>query len=71
MTTASYDSSTAWSNKELSALEDIKQAVIESYSLHYRDDSKVLVIETDASDYGADKVIESIAFMGCKFTNQL
>jgi hypothetical protein len=65
--------STAWSDKELLALEDIKQAVIQSCALHYPDDSKVLVIETDASDYGwgsviyqvgADKVIEPIAFMG-------
>ena len=46
MTTASYDWSTAWSDKELLALEDIKQAVIQSCSLHYPDDSKVLVIET-------------------------
>jgi hypothetical protein len=77
MTTASYDWSTAWSDKELLALEDIKQAVIQSCALHYPDDSKVLVIETDASDYGwgsviyqvgADKVIEPIAFMGRKFT---
>ena len=77
MTTASYDWSTAWSDKELLALEGIKQAVIQSCTLHYPDDSKVLVIETDASDYGwgsviyqvgADKVIEPIAFMGRKFT---
>lgn len=40
--------------------------------------TKVLVIETDASDYGwgsvryqvgADKIIEPIAFMGRKFTD--
>ena len=77
MTTASYDWSTAWSDKELLSLEDIKQAVFQSCSLHYPDDSKVLVIETDAFDYGwgsvlyqvgADKVIEPIAFMGRKFT---
>ena len=48
MTTASYDWSTAWFDKELLSLEDIKQAVIQSCSLHYPDDSKVLVIETDA-----------------------
>ena len=35
MTTASYDWSTAWSDKELLALEDIKQAVIQSCALHY------------------------------------
>ena len=77
MTTASYDWSTAWSDKEILALEDIKQAVVQSCSLHYPDYSKVLVIETDASDYGwgsviyqvgTDKVIEPIAFMGRKFT---
>jgi hypothetical protein len=77
MTTASYDWSTAWSDKELLALEDIKQAVIQSCALHYPDDSKVLIIETDASDYewgsvlyqvGADKVIEPRAFMVRKYT---
>jgi hypothetical protein len=34
MTTASYDWSTAWSDKELLALEGIKQAVIQSCTLH-------------------------------------
>ena len=44
MTTPSYDWSTAWSDKELLALKDIKQAVIQSCALHYPDDSKVLII---------------------------
>ena len=78
MTTSTYDWTNAWSDKEVAALEDIKQAVIDSCSLHYPDESKVLVIETDASDYGwgsvlyqigLDKVIEPIAFMGRKFTD--
>ena len=77
MTTSSYDWSNAWSEKEIAALNDIKQAVIDSCSLHFPDDNKTLVIETDASDYGwgsvlyqygEDKVIEPIAFMGRKFT---
>ena len=77
MTTSSYDWSNAWSEKEIAALNDIKQAVIGSCSLHFPDDNKTLVIETDASDYGwgsvlyqygEDKVIEPIAFMGRKFT---
>jgi hypothetical protein len=78
MTTSSYDWTNAWSTSELAAFDDIKQAVIESCSLHYPDDNKTLIIETDASDYGwgsvlyqvgADKVIEPIAFMGRKFTD--
>ena len=78
MTTTAYDSSNAWSEKELAALDDIKQAVIESCSLHYPDERKTLVIETDASDYGWGsvlyqigevKVIEPIAFMGRKFSD--
>ena len=77
MTTATYDWSNAWSERELETFADIKQAVIESCSLHYPDNDKTLVIETDASDYGwgsalyqygADKVIEPIAFMGRKFS---
>jgi len=78
MTTSSYDWTNAWSTSELAAFDDIKQAVIESCSLHYPDDNKTLIIETDASDYGwgsvlyqvgADKIIEPIAFMGRKFTD--
>ena len=78
MTTTSYDWSNAWSAKELAALDDIKKAVIDSCSLHYPDENKTLVIETDASDYGwgsvlyqigEDKVIEPIAFMGRKFSD--
>ena len=52
MTTATYDWSNAWSERELETFADIKQAVIESCSLHYPDNDKTLVIETDASDYG-------------------
>jgi hypothetical protein len=68
MTTSSYDWTNAWSTSELAAFDDIKQAVIESCSLHYPDDNKTLIIETDASDYGwgsvlyqvgADEVIEN------------
>ena len=78
MTTTTYDWSNAWSEKELAALDDIKKAVIDSCSLHYPDENKTLVIETDASDYGwgsvlyqigEDKVIEPIAFMGRKFSD--
>ena len=75
--TAEYDWKNAWNEEELAALEDVKQAVIDSCSLHYPDDEKMLVIETDASDYGwgsclyqfgENKIIEPIAFMGRKFT---
>lgn len=48
MITSINDWSNAWSDKELAAVADIKQAVI---------DSKVLVIETDASDYGWGSVL--------------
>ncbi len=77
MTTATYDWTNAWSEKELAAFDDVKQAVIDSCSLHYPDNSKTMVIETDASDYGwgsvlyqygDDKVIQPIAFMGRKFS---
>ena len=52
MTTSTYDWTNAWSDKEIAVLEDIKQAVIDSCSLHYPDENKVLVIETDTPDYG-------------------
>jgi len=42
MTTSTYDWTNAWSTNELVAFEDIKQAVIESCSLHYPDDNKTL-----------------------------
>jgi len=60
MTTSTYDWSNAWSTSELTAFEDIKQAVIESCSLHYPDDSKTLIIETDASDYGWGSVLYQV-----------
>jgi hypothetical protein len=50
---------------------------IDSCSLHFPDNNKTLVIETDASDYGwgsalyqygTDKIIEPIDFMGRKFS---
>ena len=60
MTTPTYDWSNAWSEKELAALDDIKQPVIESCSLQYPDEEKTLVIETDASDYGWGSVLYQI-----------
>lgn len=72
---ATYDWSRAWSEKELAAFEDVKQAIIESCSLHYPDDAKALVIETNPSiygrgsalyQYGEDKGIKLIASMGRK-----
>ena len=50
-------------------MKNIKQAVIQSCALHYPDYSKVLIIETGASDYGWGSVIyQVIAFIGRNFT---
>ena len=45
MATSAYDWSNAWSDKELAALDDIKQTVIESSSLHYLDYNKILIFQ--------------------------
>jgi len=57
MTTTANDGSNTRTDNELAAFDDIKQAVIESCSLHYPDDKKTLIIKTDASDYGWGSVL--------------